>query len=189
MSNIAEREKIENLVLLCQQGDKEAFSQLYDLIADKIFRFVYFKTKPEDSEDLTEIIFLKIWQKINQYENTEGFFIAWSLKIAHNTIIDYYRTRRPLFPMDEKFIIEDSDEESNPKRLAEKKLNKDLIRSALDKLNDPYKEIIILKYIQDLSNEEIALITGRSQVSIRVIHHRGLGKLKNILSKIGYQET
>lgn len=177
------REKLEELAKKCQAGDKESFSQIYDLLADKIYKFVFFKCKSEDCDDLVEVIFIKIWEKINLYEDSNGYFSAWVYKIAHNTVIDYYRKHRPILSIEESLGIEDEDEEKNPLITTEKKLNGEIVRLALEKLKEPYKEIIILKYIQDLSNEEIAEITGRSHVSIRVISHRALSKLKKILEK------
>lgn len=185
MSTQEEKERLEQLVLRCQSGDKEAFGDLYDLLAEKIYRFVFFKTKAEDAEDLTEIIFLKIWEKIASYTNTETAFTAWALKIANNTVIDYYRTHRPLFPLSETADLTDENDENNPKTIAEKSLNQTFVQAALRELPAPYREIIVLKYIEDLSNEEISLVTDRSQISVRVMHHRALHKLKAILNRKG----
>lgn len=188
MSTQEQKDHLELLVARCQSGDKQAFGDLYDLLAEKIYRFVFFKTKTEDAEDLTELIFLKIWEKINSYANREGAFTAWALKIANNTVIDYYRTHRPLFPLSETIGLPDENDENNPKLTAERSLNQEFMQSALRELPEPYREIIVLKYIEDLSNEEIAIVTGRSQIGIRVIHHRALHKLKAILDHNGYRK-
>jgi len=183
--NKKNNEAIDELVKKSQQGDKQAFSHLYDLLINSIYRYVYFKATGPDVEDLVEVIFIKIWQNLDKYEKTEYQFTTWAFKIAHNSVIDHYRKHRPLYPLDETIIIADDNKETNPKLQTENSLNNSIVKKALNELKDPYKQILVLKFIEDLSNEEIAKITGRSEVSIRVTKYRGLKKLREILIKHG----
>lgn len=180
-----DKEIIEQLVVKSQEGDTNAFEQLYDIFVDPLYRFIYFKTNPTEVDDLLETIFLKVWQKINTYTQDKNNFSAWVFRIAHNTIIDHYRTHKSLFPLDERLQIADEKRDRNPQQKTELTFTQDIIKKALNELKEPYREVVMLKFIQELSNEEIAEITQRTHVSIRVIQHRGLSQLKKILKKHG----
>jgi RNA polymerase sigma-70 factor (ECF subfamily) len=85
-------------------GDKQAFGRLYDCYADQIFRYLYFRVEERSlAVDMTEDVFLKAWEKIPQFgKDKRGLnFRAWLYRIAHNTVIDYYRTNKAEVSLDE----------------------------------------------------------------------------------------
>ncbi|MBI4994910.1 sigma-70 family RNA polymerase sigma factor [Candidatus Peregrinibacteria bacterium] len=178
-------EEIETLVAQSQSGESLAFGRLYDIFADPIYRYVFYRVKSEEAEDLTELIFLKTWENIRQYRSGQHSFSAWIFRIAHNTVVDYYRSNNHI----EEDLTESIPDE---RRLADasdrthRSLNQNLLSTAMRELKDRYRQILTLKYINDLSNEEIGYIMGKSQTSIRILQFRALKALRRILERMGF---
>lgn len=176
-------EEIENLVLLVQGGDKEAFSDIYNLFIDPIYRYVYYKVSEAEVDDIVETVFLKVWENIKQYKPQKKSFSAWVFRIAHNLVVDHYRSAKPFDELDYK--IADYKREHNPIKTTEDTLEQNLLRMAMEKLKDNYREFLIYKFINDLSNREIADILGKSEGSLRILQFRALKALKQELEEIG----
>jgi RNA polymerase sigma-70 factor, ECF subfamily len=171
---------IHNLVTLARTGDKEAFGKLYDSFLDTIYRFVYFRVGSRvEAEDITEQIFVSVFDHITTYEERKIPFEAWLYRIARNKIIDYYRTKKPKINLEE--ISDRPDEKPGPEKTAEIQLTKEIVMNALDKLPDIYREIIILKYIEEKENKEIEIILNTGSGHVRVLQQRALSKLRTIL--------
>jgi len=176
---------IDRSVLAAQEGDKEAFAQLYDHFFDPIYRYVYFRTAPSEVDDLVEIIFIKAWMNMEKYEKRDVNFSAWLFKIAHNAVIDHHRSHRPLFEVKEE--IEDESEKAAPKELTEKNMLSKTIRDAVEQLKEPYRQVVTLKFLVGLSNTEIAEVLNEREGNIRVIQFRALKELKSILNQKGLE--
>src|SRR5712692_6263403 len=96
------REGEKGLVRKAMGRDAAAFGQLYDDYAAKIYRYAYYKVGTRvQAEDLTAQVFLKAWEAIGGYRSTNRPFSAWLFRIAHNLIVDYFRTQRPALPLEE----------------------------------------------------------------------------------------
>lgn len=176
-------EEIEKLVSKAQKGDSDAFGRLYDIFVDSIYRYVYFRVGSTEAEDLTELVFLKTWENIRQYKSNQHSFSSWIFRIAHNAIVDYYRSFRQNGELDEDIV--DPRREFDARTCAHDSFDKQLLQKAMSELKDHYRQIIILKYINGLSNEEISLITGRSHSALRILQFRALKNLRRILEKRG----
>ena len=164
---------------------KKAFSEIYNKYVNGIFRFVFLKVDSrQTAEDLTSETFLKGWRAfkiqnpISKIKNPRAFLY----KIARNLVVDYYRQKthfRIISIENAKFI-------RDPKNL-EEKMNLDLdmlrIKTSLSKLQDTHQEIIILRYLDDLSFSEIAEILDKSENAVRVSLSRALDKLKQGLEE------
>src|SRR5437762_6742034 len=86
-----------------QRGDAGAFAELYDEHLDRVFRHVLYRVgNRADAEDLTQQVFLRAWQALGRYRITGSPFIAWLLTIAHNLVVDHYKARRELTPLDDR---------------------------------------------------------------------------------------
>ncbi|MDP4008664.1 MAG: sigma-70 family RNA polymerase sigma factor [Candidatus Peregrinibacteria bacterium] len=180
------KDKIEKLVLRSQQGDSEAFGQIYDVFVDAIYRYVYYRVKNEEVEDLVEIVFLKSWENINKYKKGKYSFSAWIFRIAHNLVIDYYRgkeARVDTLQLDEVLeeTIQSYQREHKPIGCTELNLNNEILIRALGTLKKTHYDFIVLKFINQLSNEEIAEILGKNESALRVMQFRALKELRTVL--------
>lgn len=182
----SKRERIEQLVREVKNGSHDAFSELYDIFIDSIYRYVFYRVKNEDAEDITETVFLKVWENIKSYkEKKDTYFSSWIFRIAHNVVVDYYRASKDRMVEEIDVSIPDMNREHNPLRKIEKHLDQEVLRNALNKLKKGYQDILIYKFINDLSNAEIAEVLGQSEGSIRILQFRALKALKEEFEQMG----
>ncbi|MFH1790000.1 MAG: sigma-70 family RNA polymerase sigma factor [bacterium] len=167
--------------------DPEAFAKLYDHFIERIYRFVYFKvSKHEEAEDITSEVFLKAWNYINEGNKVDSFS-GLLYKIARNSIIDLYRSKSNKFEVGIdnadaiRQLSSENEKGSEIQDQVDDKMQIEKIIKALHNLKQEYREIITLRYIDELRISEIAHITGKSQVSVRVTLFRSIKKLKEIM--------
>lgn len=185
-SELSERgEEIEKLVRKSQKGDQDAFAGIYDIFIDPIYRYVYYRVKSVDAEDLVETVFLKVWENIRQYKPRKKSFSAWIFRIAHNLVVDYYRSSKGNMIEELTPQVPDQSREHNPIRVTQGVLDQDALKEAIGKLKKQYQEVIIYKFINDLSNKEIADILKKSEGSLRILQFRALKALKRELLDMG----
>ena len=176
-------EQLDTLVKEAQQGKTEAFEELYNAFVDKIYRYIYYRTNKEDALDLCETVFLKVWENIRSYKTGRKYFSPWIYRIAHNIVVDHYRMARETVELSYEVPMEDR--EQDPMKLTENKLNNEVLMEAVSQLKEKYREVIILKYVNDLSNREIARIMKRTEGNLRILKFRALKSLKQILKDMG----
>lgn len=162
--------------------NSETFAKLYQKYLDKLYRYMYFHVNQhrETAEDLVETVFLKAWKNINSYQTNGGSIQAWLYSIAHNTLIDYYRTYRPTGALDETVI-------DSGKSIEEHLETEEIqikISKALHKLSAEQKQMIILKFIEGLAYREVEEIMGKSQEALRALQYRALKQLKKYLKHL-----
>ncbi|MBP9718602.1 sigma-70 family RNA polymerase sigma factor [Candidatus Gracilibacteria bacterium] len=180
-------ERINELVRKSQAGDSEAFGALYEQFITPIYRYIYYRVGAEETEDLTEMVFLKAWENIKQFRFGVHSFSSWIFRIAHNVIVDHYRLSR--YNTEElPENVHDTRVEALASQRAHRSLNGRLISDALAELKDDYRQVVILKYINELSNEEIGVVMERSQASLRILQFRALRMLRKILEERGLTE-
>jgi len=174
--------EIEKLVDKAIDGDGDAFGRLYDMYVDRVYRHVYYRVGTiEDAEDLTQQVFVRAWQAIGRYKKTASPFLAWLIKISHNLVIDFYRSKKSETYADFDDVA--TKPETDPAHLAEAQFSQEEIRRAINKLHGDQQQVILMRFIEDFSYTEIAAALGKSEGAIRVIIHRGLAKLKTIMEK------
>lgn len=179
--------EIEQLVSLSQRGSSDAFAQLYDLFVNQIYKYIYYRVGAKDAEDLTELVFLKTWENIKQYKSGYRNFSSWIFKIAHNIVVDFYRSNHKVDELNEN--VEDSRIEASSTQMASKRLNQELLTSAMKGLKDEYRQILILSYMNEMANEEISHIMGRSQAALRILKFRALRSLRKIFEQMGIRDV
>lgn len=179
-----EKDKIPDLKALvaqAQKGDTDAFSKIYDNLVKPIYRYIYYRVDKGIAEDLTEETFLKAWQNLKKYKKGKTPFSSWIFRIAHNLVCDYYRKNQTVSEIDEN--IADPQERKSPKMQVNIKLNQLKLRKAIKKLPDNYQQVIILKYINELDNPDIAKTINKSEGAVRTLQFRALKQLRTILSE------
>ena len=181
--------RLSETILLAKvrhQDSAEAFAELYDEYVKRVYRFVYFKVKSsEDAEDITAEVFLKTWNYIRDRKHDIKSFSGLLYKIARTSIIDWYRkaARRPdtLSIDTEDGSLDVGDSGLFSKEIVQKIEHKDIL-AGLEKLKHDYQEVVVLRYVEDLTIKEIAEITGKTALVVRVTLHRALKKLEQMLS-------
>ena len=160
---------------------RKEFSKIYDSYIDKIYRFVFLKVNSkEKAEDITSEAFSKAWSVFKDEEREIKNVSAFLYRIAKNLIIDYYRTKDQIstVPVEEDAIIDHTQD------LEQKSIDKSDMRGvkvALASLNQDYQDVIIWYYLEDLSIEKVAELSGRTESATRVLIHRALYSLKDKL--------
>lgn len=180
------KEEIELLVKKVQKGDQEAFSTIYDYLVDSLYRYIYYRVNStEDAQDLLETVFLKVWENIRGYKSTNNTFVAWVFRIAHNLIVDYYRASKDRQVDELSMDIVDQDRRHNPIKATQQVLDQKVLKMAIAKLKKKYRDIIIYKFINDFSNQEIVDILGKNEGNLRILQFRALKALKKELNEMG----
>ncbi|MFA6106490.1 MAG: RNA polymerase sigma factor [Patescibacteria group bacterium] len=195
-------EKLKEKLLFSRlaRKNKAAFDEFYCLYADRMYQYIYYKiNSKEDAEDLTSAFFLKIWGlaqegKIDEAKTIKPFLYT----VARNIVIDHYRklsqqktisldiqTGREMEAEAEAATAKDflADEKVDLPAGADKLFEIERIREKLFELKDEYREVIVLKYLDELEPKEIAVILGKSKGSVNVLAHRAVKALRELMEK------
>ena len=179
--------KLSEKLLLYQvqsKNDPEAYGKLYDEYVKRIYRFVYFKiSNHEEAEDITSEVFLKAWNYLKDKKEVKSF-AGLLYRIARNSVIDHYRARaaKPVIistvtSVEETIEVGDGGEWTEKLQI---KLESDEILLAIKRLKQEYQEVLTLRYVDELTIDEIAEIVGKGKIAVRVTLHRALKKLEEI---------
>lgn len=162
-----------------------AVAAIYDAFADAIFRYVSFRVRsPEDAEDLTDQVFLKMIEALPAYDDRGLPFAAWLYRIARNLIVDRYRrSARDAVALSE--TLEARGEGSDPFAAAAGSLDRAAVRAAMGKLTDEQRQVIVLRFIEGWEVDEVAQAMGRKPGAIHALQHRALGALQRALVRAG----
>jgi RNA polymerase sigma-70 factor (ECF subfamily) len=164
-------------------GDEHAFARLYDGYVERVYRFIFFRISDDTvTEDLVSQVFLKAWQSLDRYKIGNSPFIAWLYTIARHLVIDHYRSKKDLLPLEEAAGMP-SDMQS-PDDEAQLQFDLEAMRDALQVLSADQQQVLILKYIAGLPNPDIAKIMNKQEGTIRGLQMRGL----QVLAKYMHHE-
>ncbi|HKK53968.1 MAG TPA: RNA polymerase sigma factor [Patescibacteria group bacterium] len=179
-SNLLRKFKENNLSSRSLRKDKQAFIEIHSLYVDDIYRFIYFKVgHREEAQDIASDVFLKAWDyiilnKVDKSKNLKALFY----KIARNTIVDYYRSKKTTSSLESLENTDLKDIKQDPQTLTEIKHDYERILKLLNNLKEEYKEVIILKHINELSWDEVSQALSKSKGSLRVLLHRATKALE-----------
>jgi RNA polymerase sigma-70 factor, ECF subfamily len=176
------RDNKDTLTLLlsrAKKGEQAAFGEIYNLYFKKIYRFVFYRVgHKEVAEDLAEEVFLKAFSKLSGISN-EASFESWLYQITRNMVIDYYRQKKLTLSLDE---IENTLEyETNIIDIVELQGQQKILLKLIKELNAEQQIVLKLKFFEDLNNPEIAELLNKSEGAIRVIQHRAIAKLQELM--------
>ena len=160
--------------------DPQAFGLLYERYVDRIYNYIYFRVgSVTDAEDLTAKVFFKALRNIGSYRHMGLPFSAWLYRIAHNLVANYHRDRSKTQEISiENLVVEDTSRISAPEHLLEIQQENSYLMGLINDLSPQKRELIILKYVHKLSNEEIGQIFGKTEGAIKSLYHRTLVELK-----------
>ncbi len=156
----------------------EEFLKGYELYNDAIFRYCYFQTSNREvALDLTQDTFTKVWEYIAGGKIVENLR-AFLYRVAGNLIIDW-RRKKKASSLDA--MIEDGyDKEISGRREIEESIDSKEVLAIVGALDEKYRDVLVMRYVEDLSIKEIAAATGASENNISVRLHRALEKARSI---------
>ncbi|NJN66958.1 MAG: sigma-70 family RNA polymerase sigma factor [Chloroflexaceae bacterium] len=170
------------LIRRARQRDGEAFGILYERYLERVYRYIAYRTaNTVVAEDLTSEVFLNAWKSIERYEDRGYAFSTWLLRLAHNEVTDYYRTRRNDTSLPETDVH--VSHLPGPDDFAELKDDQVALLRAVRQLPDEWRQVILLRFVEGLPFDEIAVIVGKSSGACRVIQHRALARLRELLPR------
>jgi RNA polymerase sigma-70 factor (ECF subfamily) len=170
----------QGLVRGAQEGDKDAFAQLYEAYFDKIYRYIVIKiSNKAEAEDMTQQVFLKAYQSIRSFKWKGAPFSAWLFRIAHNQIVDFYRkkSKRPTVRLEESTVVSSD----NPLRTVENRFDIERLRVAALQLTSSQQEVISLRFAGGLAITEVARTMGKSEGAIKALQHSAVVALRKVL--------
>lgn len=172
-------DRLAELLGAARQGDEAAFTAIYDLFFEKIYRFIFFRVgHKEVAEDLTEDVFIKTFHGLGKLQK-DASFESWLYQIARNRITDYYRSKKLVIPLDE---VENTLEyETNVVDIVNLQSQQKIFIKLLKELTTEQQTVIKLKFLEGLNNDEIATMLDKKEGAIRVIQHRAIAKLKSLI--------
>lgn len=180
-----------DLYRLRTQRDAEAFGRIYDRYVTSIYRFVVLKVPTKEiAEDITSDTFLKFWNTILQNQEAVRNIRAYLYRIAKNLISDYYRKRSQdqsvtfsqltTSTIDEGQIASDRSTQS---RAIEARADLKLLLDQIDTLKEGYRDVLVLRLIDELSFSDIAKILDKKNGAVRVMYHRAMKALEQLTSQ------
>lgn len=169
-----------------REGNTRAFEQVYEAFLAPMYRFILFKVSHrQDAEDLSAQVFLRAWQHLYHQQRPVENLRAFLYQVAKNLVIDFYRQRArdgiSLEPYEAAAARVDEKQLQLFRRI-EHAIELDDIERALRSLKDEYKEVVLLRYVEELSVKEISAIVGKSHGAVRVILFRALKLLRTKLA-------
>jgi len=183
------------LAKLAKTGDRRAFAELVDLYKDKIFHHAYrMLNNKHEAEDAVQDTFLRLYKNLDRYDESQKFS-TWIFRIATNLCIDRLRKRRPTYSLDAEvtdgdgtsndfYTMMPSDEDTPEKQVIVSETQQQIL-NAIETMPEKYKSIVMLRYMQDLSLQEISDVLDMPVTTIKTRLHRGREFLRKKLEAAG----
>jgi len=175
------KEKI--LVVRVRNGDGEAFREVYKILSDRIYRFVFYRLpNADEAQDILQETFVRLWNYLINKNKDISSLQGLTYKIAKNLLADYY-TKNKIEEIDIKGVDYKIGEDSDVSSKMDIRISIKNVREKINKLDrDEYREVIELKFLDELSHKEIAEILDKTEPAVRTLLYRALKKLKKVIS-------
>jgi RNA polymerase sigma-70 factor (ECF subfamily) len=177
--NFTDRELIKNAIA----GDKQAFGFLYERYLNDIYKYLLYRMdSAEDAEDLAETVFMKAWLAMPVFKPGSGDyeFKAWLFRIAHNALMDHYRTEKHSLQIDQTDLLPD-DQPGAEQKLVFSQTNEQLM-DALHSIDELSQQVMLLRFLAGLKSREVGEVLGLTEGNVRLIQYRAI---KMIQKKMG----
>jgi RNA polymerase sigma-70 factor (ECF subfamily) len=168
------------LVARAQRGDRAAIAEIYERHHSAIYRYVFYRVgDASTAEDLTSTVFVRVVEKIDTFVYRGRPLLSWLYTIARNVVIDAHRrgAGQAQLPLDDRVMTGSEDVEA----VAERALTQRRLAAALRHLSEDQRQVILLKFVEGLSNEEVAEMMGKTVGAVKSMQHRGLASLGRAL--------
>ncbi|MEW5869673.1 MAG: RNA polymerase sigma factor [Chloroflexota bacterium] len=181
---VVDEAKEVQLLKQARAGDAQAYGKLYELYAPRVLRFLFAHLDNRlDAEDLTEEIFLRVWRALPGYREQGVPFGGFLFRVARNMLIDHYRHKRRRQP--DLDLVEErlEDGQADPAGTLQSDHERWEVHHMLRYLRRDYRTVLDLRFLADLSIEEIAIAMGKSPGAVRVLQHRALAALRKLMAQ------
>jgi RNA polymerase sigma-70 factor (ECF subfamily) len=179
-------EQVTTLVSRCQQGEASATEALYDLYADRLYRYLRARVRDADAAaDLTTEVFVRMIQHIGSFRlnraRPASSFSAWLYRIAANLAADQHRGSRRYEPITLDEGLVGPARNPGPDAIAEQRDVTARLTEAINALSEEQRLVIIAKFAEGMSNAEVASFLGKTEGAVKALQHRALGALGRLL--------
>ncbi len=178
----------ETILTRAVQGDSQAFGIIYERYVSRIYNYIYYRTgNHHDAEDLTARVFYRAIRSIVNYQDRGLPISAWLYRIAHNLVANWHRdrSRRPEIVLDDTVPLHVPTE--HPEVTLMQTEEQERLLRLIRKLPPERQQLIILKFVDHMSNSEIGEIMGRTEGAVKSLYHRTLLALRDDLGVEGLQ--
>jgi RNA polymerase sigma-70 factor (ECF subfamily) len=161
--------------------DRDRLAAVYDEHYQPIYRYLFRQIGDvETTRDLTAEVFRRFLQATRAGSGPEQHLSAWLYRTAHNILVDHYRRQqyRQHLPLDEE-LVNVSD---NPAESAERRVSAAQVRAALQQLTPDQQQVIVLKFLEGLSNQEVSAVLSKPVGAVKSLQHRALAALQRLLA-------
>lgn len=175
----------EFLITQAIAGNHEAFGLLYERYVHRIYNYLYYRTgNIHEAEDLTARVFMRAYRHIENYTDRGLPFTAWLYRIAHNLVANWYRdnSRRQEIILDERLFIQSKSDQPESEYLHYEA--QALLMKIIRRLPPERQQLLILKFVEQMTNSEIGLVMGRTEGAIKSLYHRTLLALREELRTV-----
>ena len=166
------------------RGDKDAFGQLYEKHLDEIYRYIFYRVADHiESEDLTEITFIKAWDALTRQKQNKEIrnFRAWVYRIAHNLVVDRHRKKREIISIEQVTVSASTD--LGPEEIIQQNELRTQISKLVFQLEGAMREVIVHRFVNQLSHAETAQIMELKENNVRILQYRALKRLRALMQK------
>lgn len=181
MEELTDNQIIERV----RRGETNLFNELVLRYQNKIFAYIYkIVNHKEEAEDIVQETFIKVYKNLNSFD-ADKKFSSWLYRISHNETINYLKKNKKvnvLYYEDNSYLLNLLKTEKNLIKELIIEEDDQKLKTALKKLPLKYKEVIVLKYLEDKSYEEIAQILHKPIATVGTLINRAKSQLKKILN-------
>ena len=171
---------IPDVIDRARNGDAAAFGEIYDTHVDSVYRYLLYRVRePSDAEDLTSEVFTRAFANVHRYRWQGKSFLAWLYTIARNAVTDRRRRDRPTVELDNAHGLAEEGPTAHDRAVLGEEV--DALRGAVKHLTGEQQEVLVLRFVDDLSSREVADILGKNEGAVRALQFRALGRLRRIL--------
>jgi RNA polymerase sigma factor (sigma-70 family) len=196
-SQVADEQDVSVLVARCVKGDAAAWSDVVRLQTRRVYNLCYrFTGSPDDAEDLTQEVFIKVYRSLNSYDASKSAFPTWLTTLTRNLLVDHFRRTKqdratdsldaPASPDDDApsrgALIEDAASVSPEERVATSQ-KQQMVHNALQKLSPDLREAVILRDLQDMDYKDIARVLKVPEGTVKSRINRGRAELARLLQR------
>jgi RNA polymerase sigma-70 factor (ECF subfamily) len=172
---------VPDVIERARSGDRSAFADLYDTHVEAVYRYILYRVRePSDAEDLTSDVFTRAFANIHRYRWQGKSFLAWLYTIARNAVTDRRRRQRPTVDLENAFGLAEDGPTAHEHAVRGEEV--DALRGAVKHLTTEQQEVLVLRFVENMSSRQVANMLGKNEGAIRALQFRALGRLRKLMT-------